>query len=43
MRNMSFGTSVESRFEHTGVGYNFRMSNLHAAIGAARSSTLTQQ
>ena len=36
MRNMNFGDKVESRFEHKGTGFNFRMSNIHAAIGAAQ-------
>ncbi len=36
MRNMSFGDTVESRFAHKGLGFNFRMSNLHAAIGVGQ-------
>jgi perosamine synthetase len=36
LRNMNFGEGVESRFRHRGLGFNFRLSNLHAAIGFAQ-------
>lgn len=33
-RNLCFGT--EERFRHEDIGYNFRMSNLQAAVGVAQ-------
>ncbi|HVU89663.1 MAG TPA: DegT/DnrJ/EryC1/StrS family aminotransferase [Pirellulales bacterium] len=36
LRNMCFGDSDETRFVHASVGFNFRMSNMHAAIGVAQ-------
>jgi perosamine synthetase len=33
-RSLSFG--VDNRFMHTGMGYNYRLSNLQAAIGRAQ-------
>lgn len=35
-RNMCFGTDLETHFTHTSIGYNFRMTNLQAALGLAR-------
>ena len=33
-RNLCFG--LEERFKHVGLGYNFRMTNLQAAVGVAQ-------
>lgn len=40
-RNLCFGRG-EDRFLHTGLGHNFRMTNLQAAIGVAQIKRLEQ-
>ncbi|MCE9554309.1 MAG: DegT/DnrJ/EryC1/StrS family aminotransferase [Planctomycetes bacterium] len=35
-KNMCFGPSAEARFDHTDVGFNYRMTNLQAAVGVAQ-------
>jgi perosamine synthetase len=39
-RNLCFGE--EERFNHEDIGYNFRMSNLQAAVGVARLEQLAR-
>ncbi|UII31040.1 DegT/DnrJ/EryC1/StrS family aminotransferase [Fulvivirga ulvae] len=39
-RNMSFGPDQENRFLHEKVGYNFRLTNIQAAIGCAQVHNL---
>jgi len=39
LRNLCFGEGSE-RFIHTGIGYNYRMTNLQAAIGCAQLSQI---
>ena len=36
LRSLCFGDSWEERFVHRGVGFNFRLSNLLAALGCAQ-------
>ena len=36
LRNLAFGDTAETRFIHKGVGFQFRMSNLQAAVGVAQ-------
>ena len=33
LKNLSFTNSYFDRFKHTDIGWNYRMSNIHAAIG----------
>ncbi|MEP0984910.1 DegT/DnrJ/EryC1/StrS family aminotransferase [Ekhidna sp.] len=35
-RNMSFGNNKAFRFNHQSIGFNYRMTNLQAAIGVAQ-------
>ena len=35
LRSLNFGTG-EQRFQHLGIGYNYRMTNLQASIGLAQ-------
>ncbi len=35
LRNLCFGNGID-RFTHTGLGFNFRMTNMQAAIGVAQ-------
>lgn len=39
LRNLCFGKS-DDRFRHTGLGHNFRMTNMQAAIGVAQIKRL---
>lgn len=41
LRNLSFGTDWSSRFIHKEVGFNFRLSNILAAIGCAQLENLS--
>jgi perosamine synthetase len=41
LRNLSFGTDWRSRFIHEEVGFNFRLSNILAAIGCAQLENLS--
>ncbi|MBI3817177.1 MAG: DegT/DnrJ/EryC1/StrS family aminotransferase [Planctomycetes bacterium] len=36
LKNLRLGNTNETRFIHDGVGYQYRMTNLHAAIGCAQ-------
>ena len=36
LKNLCFSNSYYNRFQHTGIGWNYRMSNLQAAIGEAQ-------
>jgi perosamine synthetase len=36
LKNLSFGKTPESRFIHEGVGFQYRMTNVQAAIGVAQ-------
>ncbi len=36
LKNMSFGPTPETRFVHEGLGFQYRMTNLQAAIGVAQ-------
>ena len=40
MRNLCFGT--KDRFKHEFMGWNFRMSNLQAAVGVAQLERLSE-
>ena len=40
MRNLCFGK--KNRFEHESFGWNFRMSNLQAAVGVAQLERITE-
>ena len=40
MRNLCFGS--KDRFKHESMGWNFRMSNLQAAVGVAQLERLTE-
>ncbi len=40
LRNLCFGRS--RRFEHEGMGFNYRLSNVHAAIGVAQVARIEQ-
>ena len=40
LRNMSFGKSI--RFKHTELGFNYRMSNIHASIAYSQINNLKQ-
>ena len=40
MRNLCFGK--KNRFEHETIGWNFRMSNLQAAVGVAQLERITE-
>ncbi|UCE60066.1 MAG: DegT/DnrJ/EryC1/StrS family aminotransferase [Phycisphaerales bacterium] len=40
LRNLCFGT--ESRFRHEGLGFNFRMTNLQAAVGVAQVERIAE-
>ncbi|HKX30615.1 MAG TPA: DegT/DnrJ/EryC1/StrS family aminotransferase [Blastocatellia bacterium] len=35
-RDMNFGTTAETRYTHDEIGYNYRMTNLQAAVGVAQ-------
>lgn len=39
-RNMCFGQDVETLYTHREVGYNFRMTNIQAALGLAQLENL---
>jgi perosamine synthetase len=41
LRNLSFGMDWSSRFIHQDVGFNFRLSNVLAAIGCAQLENLS--
>ena len=41
LRNLSFGSDWSSRFIHKEVGFNFRLSNILAAIGCAQLENLS--
>lgn len=41
LRNLCFGTGV-NRFRHVGIGHNFRMTNMQAAVGVAQLTRLEQ-
>jgi perosamine synthetase len=41
LRNLSFGKDWSSRFIHEDVGFNFRLSNVLAAIGCAQLENLS--
>ena len=36
LKNLCFTNSYYDRFKHTDIGWNYRMSNIHAAIGEAQ-------
>lgn len=36
LKNLCLGKTNETRFIHDGVGYQYRMTNLHAAVGCAQ-------
>ena len=36
LRNLCFGKSNHSRFNHDDIGWNYRMSNLQAALGCGQ-------
>lgn len=36
LRNLCFGSTPETRFIHTGIGFQYRMTNLQAALGVAQ-------
>ena len=36
LKNLSFGRSAATRFVHEGVGFQYRMTNIQAAIGVAQ-------
>jgi perosamine synthetase len=42
LRNLCFGVSRAERFVHMGAGFNFRLSNLLAALGCAQLEHLDQ-
>lgn len=42
LKNLCFTKSYFDRFKHTGVGWNYRMSNLQAAIGEGQIKNLNQ-
>lgn len=41
-KNMSFGNDNHSRFNHESLGYNYRMTNIQAAIGLAQLEFLNK-
>ncbi len=42
LRSMCFGEKPEDRFHHTGIGFNYRMTNLQAAIGVAQMEHIAE-
>jgi perosamine synthetase len=42
LRNLGFGSNWDTRFVHDTVGFNFRLSNVLAAIGCAQLENLTR-
>jgi perosamine synthetase len=41
-RNMCFGPDEESRYEHTELGFNYRLTSLQAAFGLAQLNHLSE-
>ncbi|MBL6445766.1 DegT/DnrJ/EryC1/StrS family aminotransferase [Fulvivirga sp. 29W222] len=41
-KNMAFGCDNQSRFNHSSVGFNYRMTNLQAALGVAQLEFVEQ-
>ncbi|XYI03549.1 DegT/DnrJ/EryC1/StrS family aminotransferase [Sorangium sp. So ce1128] len=41
-RNMCFGPDRETQYTHASVGYNYRMTNLQAAVGVAQIENLSR-
>ena len=41
LKNLCFSNSYYNRFQHTGIGWNYRMSNLQAAIGEAQIKNIS--
>ncbi|MEM7731106.1 MAG: DegT/DnrJ/EryC1/StrS aminotransferase family protein, partial [Pseudomonadota bacterium] len=42
LRNLAFGPDWETRFVHDAIGFNFRLSNVLAAIGCAQLENLDE-
>ena len=40
LKNLCFADSYFNRFQHTDLGWNYRMSNIHAAIGEGQFKNL---
>lgn len=42
LKNLSFTNSYFNRFNHTDIGWNYRMSNIHAAIGEGQLKSINK-